>query len=181
MNFEQLAKLILNNSNKIFSNNLLKRKIKIFIKNYFSILNLKIKKLKLGLVTFEIKQFFFGNIFLYDNLEMRYSRQDTTAEDELKLENQLNAIKWKWDFQNIGAFLIITIFVWFFMKNYFDIVIKDLFYSFYDTEKFEVLTCYSLKTAFDLKSFTIFSSFFLKANDLFTHTLLKTFIYFKLF
>jgi len=93
LNFEHLAKLILNNSDQILSDNLLKKKVKNFIKNYFSILNLKMKKLKLGLVTFEIKQFFFGNIFLYDNLEMRYSRQDTTAEDELKLENRLNAIK----------------------------------------------------------------------------------------
>jgi len=93
LNFEQLVKLITEHSDKLIFNKTLKTRIKNYIKNYFDLLALKLKKLKLGLVTFEIKQFFFGNIFLYDTLEMRYSRQDTTEADELKLENRLNALK----------------------------------------------------------------------------------------
>jgi len=181
LNFEQLVKLITEHSDKLIFNKTLKTRIKNYIKNYFDLLALKLKKLKLGLVTFEIKQFFFGNIFLYDTLEMRYSRQDTTEADELKLENRLNALKWKWDFQNIGAFLIITIIVWFLVKNYLDVVVKDLFYSFYDKERFEVLTGYSLKSSFESKSFYNTPSYFIKINELFTETLLKFFIHFKLF
>lgn len=93
MNFEHLVKIIFSNADRITQNPVLKQRTKTYIKNYFFLLNLKLKKLKLGLVTFEFKQFFFGGIFLYDIVEMRYSRQDTTEEDELKLENRLNAIK----------------------------------------------------------------------------------------
>lgn len=93
MNFEHLVEILLQNKEQIKINVVLKQRAKMYIKNYFFLLNLKLKKLKLGFVTFELKQFFFGNIFLYDTLEMRFSRQDTTHEDELKLENRLNAIK----------------------------------------------------------------------------------------
>jgi hypothetical protein len=40
---------------------------------------------------------------------MRYIRQDTTRDDELKIENRLEALKWQWDFKNIMALIIITI------------------------------------------------------------------------
>lgn len=181
MNFEQLVKIITNNAEKISTNIVLKQRLKTYIKNYFFLLNLKLKKLKLGLVSFEIKQYFFGNIFLYDIIEMRHSRQDTTEQDELKLENRLNAIKWKWDFQNVGALLIILIIVWFLLKNYFDILIKDLFYAFYDTERFEMLTCYTVKSSFDLPIFVKIPTYLARVNELFVVTLLKSFLYFKLF
>jgi hypothetical protein len=38
---------------------------------------------------------------------MRYIRQDTTKEDELKIENRLEALKWRWDFKNVMAFIIV--------------------------------------------------------------------------
>lgn len=186
MNFEQLSKIILTNFERIHSDLKIKQRVVFYLKNYFFLLNLKLKKLKLGLVTFEIKQYFFGNVFLYDIIEMRYSRQDTTEEDELKLENRLNAIKWKWDFQNIGAFFIIAIIIWIIFKNYFDLIMKDLFYSFYDTEKFEVLACHALKITFEFKKFLdgdLFNTFslFKKSNELFVNTLLRSFIYLKIF
>lgn len=93
LNLEHLSNFITNNYQLIQQNKLIKNRLKIYIKNYFFILNLKLKKLKLGLVNFEIKQFFFANIFLYDTLEMRYIRQDTTEEDEMSLEHRLEAIK----------------------------------------------------------------------------------------
>lgn len=182
VNFEHLVEILIHNKDQIRTDNILKKRAKMYIKNYFFLLNLKLKKLKLGFVTFELKQFFFGNIFLYDTLEMRFSRQDTTHEDELKLENRLNAIKWKWDFQNVGALLIIVIFLWFLLKNYFDFIAKDLFYAFYDTERFETLTCFTLKTSFNyMKLVELSSSFFKQSNELFIETLLRSFIYFKLF
>lgn len=181
MNFEHLAKILLSYQDELKKNSVLKKRARIYIKNYFFLLNLKLKKLKLGFVTFELKQFFFGNIFLYDVVEMRFSRQDTTHDDELKLENRLNAIKWKWDFQNVGALLIILIFLWFILKNYFDTVIKDLFYAFYDTERFETLTCFTLKTSFDYTKILDLPFFIKKTNEIFIETLLRSFIYFKLF
>lgn len=93
MNFEHLLNILNENPFLLKNNPFLKKKINNFIKNYLFFLNLRLKKLKLGLVHFEIKQFFFANIFLYDIIEMRYVRQDTTEEDELKLEKRLDAIK----------------------------------------------------------------------------------------
>jgi hypothetical protein len=42
---------------------------------------------------------------------MRYIRQDTSAADELKIENRLKALYWKWDYANVLALLIIIIFL----------------------------------------------------------------------
>lgn len=180
MNFEHLLKLINNHFFVIKKNFFLKKKIQIFINNYFFNLNLKLKKLKLGLVHFEIKQFFFANIFLYDMLEMRYVRQDTTEEDELKLEKRLDAIKWKWDFQNVAAFLIISIIIWFIFKNYLDFVIKELFYSFYEIEKFDALSLYTFKSSFQCNILKTLECFKI-VNELFVKSLLSGFMHFKFF
>jgi hypothetical protein len=180
LNLEHLSNFITNNYQLIQQNKLIKNRLKIYIKNYFFILNLKLKKLKLGLVNFEIKQFFFANIFLYDTLEMRYIRQDTTEEDEMSLEHRLEAIKWKWDFKNVAAFLLIAIIVWFILKNYLDITVKELFYTFYDTEKFDQLTTYTFQSSFENKITTTLT-YFNYINKLFVTTLLTGFMHFKLF
>lgn len=180
MNFEHLLNILNENPFLLKNNPFLKKKINNFIKNYLFFLNLRLKKLKLGLVHFEIKQFFFANIFLYDIIEMRYVRQDTTEEDELKLEKRLDAIKWKWDFQNIAAFLIILIFTWFIFKNYLDIVIKELFYSFYDTERFDAISRYTFKNLFDLKMIESFS-YFKIINKIFMESLLTFSMHFNFF
>lgn len=45
-------------------------------------------------------------MLLRQDIEIRYTRQDNTERDELKIENRLKALDWKWDFSNIMAFLI---------------------------------------------------------------------------
>lgn len=55
----------------------------------------------------EIREFYLGEIFVFDTLEMIFSRQDNTEENELKIENRLKALDWKWDFDNVVAFLIV--------------------------------------------------------------------------
>lgn len=181
MNLEHLLKIILHNQNLWIKNPLVKTKIILFLKNYAFSLKSKLKKLKLGSVGFDIKQFFLGNVFLYDTIEMRYTKQDTTEEDEMKLENRLEAIKWKWDFQNVLAFLIIVVFIWLLIKSYLDITLKDLFPSFYDTERFDVLSSYAFKSIFEVKFFFSTSSWFLFVNQLFIKTLISSVTYLKIF
>jgi len=91
MNFEHLHK---NNINS----NILNKKLEILVFLYKEKLkkeeNIKIKKekLKLGYVTFEIKEIKIADYVITDTIEMVFSRQDNTITNELKLENRLAAL-----------------------------------------------------------------------------------------
>lgn len=63
------------------------------IKSQLKLLSIKKNKLKLGKIVFEIKELIYAEIPITESLEIRYSRQDNTESDELKLENRLNALK----------------------------------------------------------------------------------------
>jgi len=85
LNFEHLYKKL---SKKYPSN---KKKL-ILLFEHFRIKNLLLQKLKLGLISFELKEFFFAGFKIYEVIEMRYSRQDNTFTDSLKLENRLKSL-----------------------------------------------------------------------------------------
>lgn len=106
MNLEHVLKTIFLNKNRLKS----QKKARHFLIYHYEALDLKKSKLKLGSVTFDIVYTLFEGFPIKETLEMRYTRQDTTAEDELKVETRLEALKWKWDYSNILAFLIIFIF-----------------------------------------------------------------------
>jgi len=70
-----------------------KKKTIIFLKYHFNLLATKRRKLKLGKVVFEIKEYKLDEMPAYkEEVEIRYIRQDTLDEDELKLENRLKAL-----------------------------------------------------------------------------------------
>jgi hypothetical protein len=73
-------------------NNLNSRKIK-YLKYLINLAKIKKQKLKLGLVSFEIVQITFNNIKIFEYLEMRYSKQDNTKNDENKLSNRLSKMQ----------------------------------------------------------------------------------------
>lgn len=77
------------------------------LKKEMEIYRLKKQKLKLGAIVFEIKETIFGGIPIWEDVDIRYIRQDNTDADELKIENRLKAIGWKWDFKNVAAFCIV--------------------------------------------------------------------------
>jgi hypothetical protein len=69
-----------------------KEKTLIFLNNIIRILKKNIKRLKLGKVVFELKQIIYADIVIHEEVEMIYIRQDTTLDDELKIENRLKAL-----------------------------------------------------------------------------------------
>ena len=82
-------------------------------KNYFlNLMKIKKQKLKLGLVSFEIQPIFFNGIKIYEFMEMRYSRQDTTKDDESKITTRLEKLKWKWTLSHIISLFIVLFFIW---------------------------------------------------------------------
>jgi hypothetical protein len=103
MNFEQLFRQIKYNSNKLKN----QEKTEAFVKNILKILRKNRKRLKLGKILFEFKKIIYGDIVIYEEVDIRFVRQDTTLDDELNIENRLKALNWQWDFKNIGAFLIV--------------------------------------------------------------------------
>jgi len=86
-----------------------KKKTLIFANNMLKILRKNIKRLKLGKVLFEFKQIIYADITIHEEVEIRYVRQDTTRDDELKIETRLKALDWQWNFSNVMAFLIIAL------------------------------------------------------------------------
>lgn len=105
MNIEHLCRAIKNNYHRLRD----EKKALLFLRYQFELLAWKQQKLKLGAIVFEIKEIAFAGITLVENAEIRYIRQDTTKDDELKIENRLKALGWKWDFKNVMALLVVVI------------------------------------------------------------------------
>lgn len=103
MNFEHLCKTVVLNKDKLKNKKIIKK----FISYQYNILKIKKNKLKLGAVTFDFINIFFAEVLIWQEIEMRYIRQDNTKQNELKIENRLKKLNWKWDYSNILAFLII--------------------------------------------------------------------------
>jgi hypothetical protein len=103
MNLEHFCKLILLNYDKLTN----KKLTLSFLSYHFKLLAWKKNKLKLGAITFEIKEIKAYEFVLWEEIDIRYIRQDNTEADELKLENILKGYAWKWDFYNIFALILI--------------------------------------------------------------------------
>lgn len=88
-----------------------KEKTMIFLNNIIKILRRNIRKLKLGKVVFEFKKIIYGDIVIHEEVEMVYIRQDTTKDDELKIENRLKALKWQWDLKNMISLLVVIVLI----------------------------------------------------------------------
>lgn len=79
-----------------------------FLSYHFKLLEWKKRKLKLGAITFEIKEITAYEFVLWEEVDIRYIRQDNTDEDEKKIENILKRFAWKWDFKNIASFILVS-------------------------------------------------------------------------
>jgi len=78
-----------------------------FVQYHIKLLEWKKKKLKLGAIVFEVKETYFNGILLYEDVDIRYTKQDNTETDNLKIENRLKALGWKWDLKNIVAAAVV--------------------------------------------------------------------------
>jgi hypothetical protein len=84
------------------------------LKECYLNLQLKKQKLKLGLISFEIKEFKIPNtsFVLFESIDIKFIKQDTIDEDEQKFENRLNRLNVKK--KNILIFFIILLLLFFF-------------------------------------------------------------------
>jgi len=103
MNLEQLCRTINENWDKIPD----KKRALRYLRYQFELLAWKRQKLKLGAIVFEVKETRLDGILVFEDIEIRYIRQDTTTEDERKLENVLERLGWKWDVKNVIAMAVV--------------------------------------------------------------------------
>lgn len=126
MNLELLLKLFVDNAHKIKN----KKPFFLFFQNEYDILRIKKEKLKLGKVIFEIKDHYFDEFLIYEELEMIHCRQDNTEANERKFETRLETYKWKWDFNNVGAAIIMATIIYHLLEAYFKILYFRYFPAF---------------------------------------------------
>lgn len=177
MNFERLATKIFTNWSSVRD----KKKTLIFLKYHYHILKIKKQKLKLGTVAFEIRQHFYGEVPLMETMEMRYIRQDNTIADELKLENRLNALKWKWNFSNIGAFIIVFFIAFTLFKYYLTLWYIETFPAFaIREERYDILVDYTFTSVFSVPSFISIAVKFKAVNLMLINYLVNCSINFNL-
>jgi len=88
LNFEHLLKKLFLNFRKTHSIYYL-----IQIKYFLNLRKILKQKLKLGTVAFDITYVSLLGVNLFEKVEMKYSRQDTSFDDSNKIENRLNRLK----------------------------------------------------------------------------------------
>lgn len=142
MNFEQLFyKLIAKTTDN-------KKKISYF-NSMMKIKNFHKQQLKLGSLVFEIKEFIVANFKIYEVIEIRFTKQDNTREDLLRIDTRLNALKWKWNFANILSLFIILFFLFFFIYAQIDYWYYENFsLSEIDNNKYNNILKYSFDSFF---------------------------------
>lgn len=67
--------------------------VKKFIISFTENLQIKKNKMKVAKTGFEIKKIFYGEITIFEFLEMKFVNQDNTKEEELSLENRVKAFE----------------------------------------------------------------------------------------
>jgi hypothetical protein len=109
MNFERCCNII--SENRHFLRD--KKKTRIYLQYHWELLIWKRNKLKLGAIVFIVKEYKFDEIVLWEEPEIKFIRQDTTLEDERKLEVLLEKLNWEWNAKNYIA-LAVVVFDFFF-------------------------------------------------------------------
>ena len=156
MNLEHLIKTIRENYNRLRNEAFALR----FVKYHLKLLQWKKNKLKLGAITFEIKETYFHGILLTEEIDIRYIRQDNTETDKLKIENRLKAIAWKWDLKNIISLLIVIFGIICELYTYVNYWYrKNLPTLAYRSEHFDYILKYGFETSFSLNETTFFTKF----------------------
>jgi len=128
MNIEQLCRTVKERWSEIKN----KRKAIWYLIYQFELLAWKKQKLKLGAIVFEIKEVKFDNTVLWEDIEIRFIRQDTTEDDYRKLENILKRLGWQWDAKNIIA--LSTVIIGFI--SYFIAYLRLMYYKYLPTLAF---------------------------------------------
>jgi hypothetical protein len=105
MNFEKFYRLVCTNWYLLPN----KKQTLLYLCYHYDLLLWKRKKLKLGAVAFVIKEYKFDEVLLWEDAEIRFINQDTTLEDERKIEVIFKKLGWEWNAKNYVALFVVLI------------------------------------------------------------------------
>jgi len=149
---------------------------------YTRIHNLLLQKLKLGNTAFDVKEIFYGELKIYEFLEMRFSRQDNTIENSLKIETRLEKLKWK---LKLNYFTVVLFFIFFSMLGYSIYIYLSIWWENNIGKAFEYTIRYNTltKQTFDIlfQNISSFDKFSAPANLFLTDILIKFCDYYRIF
>lgn len=104
MNFERCCFLIEQNKHRLVN----KQRTFIYLHYHWDLLLWKRNKLKLGAIAFVVKEYKFDDIVMWEDIEIKFIRQDTTEEDDRKLEVLLKRLNWEWNMKNYIALGVVV-------------------------------------------------------------------------
>lgn len=105
MNFERCCYLVSENRHLLRN----KKKTLMYLHYHWELLLWKRNKLKLGAIAFVVKEYKFDEVVLWEDIEIKFIRQDTTIEDEQKLEFLLKKLNWEWNIKNYIALAVVVL------------------------------------------------------------------------
>ncbi len=179
MNFEHLCKLLIIKKTQLKN----KQTAKKFLTYHYNLLKIKKNKLKLGAITFDIIQKTLNGVIINQEIEMRYIRQDTSADDKLKIENQLKSLNWKWDLPNILALFIIFFFLLIVLISFLYVWYCNNLYTFaFKNPKYDLLVENSLKLLLKFDNLNItYIKFFIFSNVFLINCVIDLCLWFNVF
>lgn len=148
MNFEKFCSLVSTNWHSLPN----KKQTLLYLCYHYDLLVWQRKKLKLGAIVFIIKEYKFDEVLLWEEAEIKFINQDTTIEDERKLDVLLKKLEWEWNLKNYVAlaviiFIALTKIINFFKVAYYKrfptLAFRDEHYDYLLKCGFEEAYCYS--------------------------------------
>lgn len=153
MNFERCCFLVNQNQHRLKN----KKKTLLFLHYHWDLLLWKRNKLKLGAIAFVVKEYKFDDVVMWEDIEIKFIRQDTTEEDDRKLEVLLKRLNWEWNMKNYIAFGVV--FFGIFAQTY--AFLKNQYYTYlptlaYRSEHFDFILKCGFESAFSYNSIGFF-------------------------
>ena len=153
MNFERCCFLVKQNEHRLIN----KQRTLIFLHYHWDLLLWKRNKLKLGAIVFVIKEYKFDEVVMWEDIEIKFIRQDTTEEDDRKLEVLLKRLNWEWNMKNYIALGVVFfgffIQIWTFLKFQYCKYLPTLAYR---SEHYDFILKCGFESAFSFNSIGFF-------------------------
>lgn len=149
MNFEKLLGLTVQYWNKISN----KKALLVYIQYHYELLVWKKRKLKLGTIVFVIKEHKFDEFVLWEEPEIKFINQDTTVEDERKVETIFKKLGWEKNARSYFALSVVIAIMLFKIRKNFRQFLFDVYPAAYvrDVRFEQVIRC-GFENVFDYNS-----------------------------
>lgn len=133
--------------------------ILIYIQYHHELLLWKKRKLKLGAIIFVTRQYKFDEFVLWEELEIKFINQDTTKEEEGKVETIFKKLGWERNARSYFSLAVVLILMLYKFIKTFRRFLFDIYpYAYIRDDKFDLVIKCGFELIFDFSSFKSFNS-----------------------